>query len=100
MNKSELAHIAQVFKALADVTRQQILELLREHGEMTVNDIAAHFNLAQPTISQHLKVLKDVEAVKARKDGQKMYYRICNVKMYDAMEGFMLTYEEQTKEAL
>jgi DNA-binding transcriptional ArsR family regulator len=35
------------FKALADVTRQRILELSGQNGEMTVNDIAGHFDLAQ-----------------------------------------------------
>ncbi len=97
MNKSELDYFSHVFKALADTTRQGILELLRREGEMTVTDIAKNFQLAQPTISQHLRVLKEVEAVKVRKSGQQMYYRICNVKMYDAMEQFMETFEEEAK---
>jgi DNA-binding transcriptional ArsR family regulator len=99
MNDSELARFSQIFKALADETRQHILELLRKNGEMTVNDISSHFKLAQPTISQHLKVLKAVEALKVRKDGQRVFYRLCNIEMYDAMEAFMETYEQQTKEA-
>jgi len=97
MNKSEVENFARVFKALADTTRQQILELLHKNGELSVTEITSHFTLAQPTISQHLRVLRDVEAVKIRKSGQQVYYRICNVKMYDAMEQFMETYEEETK---
>lgn len=99
MSDSELVHFSRVFKALADETRQRILRLLRKNGEMAVNDISSHFKLAQPTISQHLKVLKYVEALKVRKDGQRVFYRICNIQMYDAMEAFMETYEQQTKEA-
>ena len=97
MEKLEVEYFSHVFKALADATRQHILELLRRQGEMTVTDIAQNFDLAQPTISQHLRVLKEVDAVKARKSGQQMYYRICNIKMYDAMEQFMKTYEAESK---
>lgn len=97
MNKSEVEYFARVFKALADATRQRILELLRESGEMTVTEITKNFDLAQPTISQHLRVLKEIEAVKVRRSGQQMHYRICNVKMYDAMEQFVETFEMETK---
>ena len=99
MNKLEVEYFSHVFKALADTTRQSILELLRKNGEMTVTDIAKNFDLAQPTISQHLRVLKEVEAVRLRKSGQQVYYRICNVKMYDAMEQFMETYEAEAKKS-
>jgi ArsR family transcriptional regulator, repressor of sdpIR and other operons len=92
MNDSELTHFSRIFKALADEARQRILELFRKNGEMAVNDISSHFKLSQPTISQHLKVLKDVEAWKVRKDGQPVFDRICNIQMYDAMEAFMETY--------
>lgn len=94
---SELAYLSRIFKALADPTRQQILELLRRNEEMTVSDIAANFRLAQPTISQHLKVLTYAEALKTRKDGQRVFYRICNVKMYDAMETFLKVYKQQVE---
>jgi len=98
MNKSDIAYFSHVFKALADETRQRILELLRKNGEMSVNDIAGRFDLAQPTISQHLRVLKEAGALKSRKSGLQVLYRICNVELYDAMETFMETYEQQTKE--
>jgi Predicted transcriptional regulators len=97
MDRSEIEYFASVFKALADPTRQRILELLRESGELTVTEIARNFDLAQPTISQHLRVLKEVEAVKVRRAGQQMHYRLCNVRMYDAMEQFMLTYEAEAR---
>jgi len=83
---------ARLFSALGDANRQHILELLRENEELTVTDIASHFNLAQPTISQHLKVLREIGVVQARRAGQHVYYRICNVKVYDAMKAFMAVY--------
>jgi ArsR family transcriptional regulator len=97
MGHPDADYFARVFKALADGTRQQILELLRRNGEMTVTDIAAQFDLAQPTISQHLRVLKEVEALKTRRAGQHIFYRICNIELYDAIEAFMDTYEQQTR---
>lgn len=95
----EYEDFSRIFKALADTTRQQILELLRHNNEMTVSDIASHFDLAQPTISQHLKVLMGAGALKMRKDGQWAYYRICNINMYDAMETFIQIYRKQVEAA-
>jgi len=97
MNKLDVAYFSHVFKALADDTRQRILELLRKNGEMSVSNIASHFNLAQPTISQHLRILKEAGALKGRKDGLQVLYRICNIELYDAMEAFIETYENETK---
>jgi ArsR family transcriptional regulator len=95
MHDVDLEYFSQVFKALADPTRQRILELLREREEMTVTNIATNFSSSQPTISQHLKVLKDAGALKTRRAGQQIYYRICNIAMYDAMEEFMEVYETE-----
>ena len=49
--------MTKVFKALADGTRQEILQLLEEQP-YTVGEIVSKFNLSQPTISRHLSVLK------------------------------------------
>lgn len=93
----ELAYFSQIFRALADTTRQRILALLQQKGELTVGDITSHFDLAQPTISQHLKVLTDAGALKSRKEGQRAFYRICNSEMYDAMETFLKVYQQQVE---
>jgi ArsR family transcriptional regulator, arsenate/arsenite/antimonite-responsive transcriptional repressor len=95
--ESEPAHFTYVFKALSDTTRLQILTLLRGHKEMTVTDIASHFNLAQPTISQHLKILTDSGVLKMRKEGQRVFYHICSIKIYDAMGTFLEVYKEQAE---
>jgi DNA-binding transcriptional ArsR family regulator len=56
-------------KALADETRQTILELLQDR-EMNVGEIVACFDLTQPTISHHLGLLRRVGVVLARREGQ------------------------------
>ncbi len=62
-------------KALADDTRQQILEMLL-NGEMRVSDIVAAFAISQPTISHHLSVLKQFGLVTSRKEGKQVFYAI------------------------
>ena len=62
-------------KALADDTRQRILEMLME-GEMCVGDIVDVFDMSQPTISHHLSVLKQFGLVGRRKQGKQVFYAI------------------------
>ncbi len=67
--------LVKIFKALADKTRQDILELLGEE-EMNVSDICSEFNTSQPTISHHLNILKNCDLVDYRKDGKNIYYYV------------------------
>jgi ArsR family transcriptional regulator, arsenate/arsenite/antimonite-responsive transcriptional repressor len=68
---------ASWFKALADPTRIRILNLLATSDEpVCVCDITDHFPLGQPTISHHLKVLRDVRFVVAERRGTFMHYRV------------------------
>jgi DNA-binding transcriptional ArsR family regulator len=62
-------------KALADDTRQRILEMLLE-GERSVGNIADAFTISQPTISHHLNVLKQFGLVTSRKEGKQVFYTI------------------------
>jgi DNA-binding transcriptional ArsR family regulator len=65
------------FKALADPTRISILNLLATSQEpVCVCDITDHFPLGQPTISHHLKVLREVRFVVAERRGTFMHYRV------------------------
>ena len=65
--------LVRIFKALADRTRQDILELLSGR-EMNVTDICAAFETSQPTISHHLQILRNCDLVDFRKDGKNIYY--------------------------
>jgi len=59
-------------RSLADETRQAILELLMDR-ELNVGEIAAHFDLSQPTISYHLGLLRRAGVVLAQKKGRYVY---------------------------
>ena len=60
-------------RALADDTRQKILEMLLE-GERSVGDIVNVFPMSQPTISHHLNILKQAGLVRSRKEGKQVFY--------------------------
>ncbi len=62
-------------RALAEPRRQAILRLLR-HEPRSVGEIAAHFDVTQQAVSQHLQVLKAAGLVDVRKDGQRRLYAV------------------------
>src|SRR3954452_5725080 len=61
-------------RALAGPKRRQILELVRER-ELSAGEIAAHFSVTRPAVSQHLGVLKDAGLVAERRAGTRRFYR-------------------------
>ena len=61
-------------RAVAEPTRREILRLVHDE-ERTVGDIADHFEVSRPAISQHLRVLADAELVTVRNDGTRRFYR-------------------------
>jgi len=64
------------FHALADPTRQSIVEMLARRGQLSATDIAKHFSMSAPAISQHLKVLREAQVVDMEKRAQQRLYRI------------------------
>lgn len=67
--------LLRAFKALADPTRLEMLRLLRaQQGATCVCDIVGHFELSQPTISHHLKVLRDAGLLKQSRLGIWSFY--------------------------
>lgn len=67
--------IVPIYKALADETRLKIVDML-SCGEMCACDILENFQITQPTLSYHLKILTECGLVKSRKDGSWMRYRL------------------------
>ena len=63
------------FSVLAEPNRRRILDLLRER-ERTVNELAEHLDLSQPTVSKHLRVLREANLVEVRQDAQRRWYRL------------------------
>ena len=64
------------FAALADPTRQQIVEDLARSGQMSASDIASHFAMSKPAVSQHLKVLKSAGLIEMEIRAQFRMYRL------------------------
>jgi DNA-binding transcriptional ArsR family regulator len=69
------ATTADAFNAVAEPRRRQILDALAG-GERPVNDLVALLGLAQPQVSKHLRVLREVGAVDVREDGRRRLYRL------------------------
>jgi len=77
LTEGQAEEYAGWFQALADPTRVRILNLLASSPEpVCVCDITPHFNLKQPAISHHLKVLKEVCFITAERRGTFMYYAV------------------------
>ena len=72
---ARLATTSDVFNAIAEPQRRQILNLLAL-GERSVNDMAGTLQFRQPQVSKHLKVLKEVGLVTVRGDGQHRLYKL------------------------
>ncbi|HEX4831584.1 MAG TPA: metalloregulator ArsR/SmtB family transcription factor [Trebonia sp.] len=64
-----------IFGALANPTRREILDLLRS-GPRAVQDIAVHFDMTRPSVSEHLKVLLDAGLVTEQRDGRRRVYEV------------------------
>ena len=73
-----------VFKALSDETRREILRLLQS-GDMTAGAIAENFAMSKPSISHHLSVLKQTELVTAERRGQEIVYSLNTTVFQDLM---------------
>jgi DNA-binding transcriptional ArsR family regulator len=72
---------ADCFKSLGIAARIEIFQYLREKGETTVNNLVKLVGLTQPTVSYHLKEMKDLGLLSSRKAGKEVYYSVshsCN----------------------
>jgi len=65
----------RIFAALADPTRRQILQDLKE-GELPAGEIASRFTLSAPAISRHLSVLEAAGLLSSRREANRIYYRV------------------------
>ena len=81
-----------IFKALNDVTRREILELLKEK-DLSAGDIAASFDISKPSISHHLDILKRADLIASEKKGQYVIYSINTTIMEDVLQ-WILTFKK------
>ena len=83
-NVSEMMAINEVFKALADPTRREILRLL-SRGELTAGELASSFDMTKPSMSHHFAVLKEADLIFSRRDGQQIYYSLNTTVLEDVL---------------
>lgn len=78
LGESAAADLAQNFRALGDPVRLRLVTLIGAHqgGEVCVCDLTSAFNLTQPTISHHLKVLREAGIIDSERRGTWVYYRL------------------------
>ena len=72
-----MAAMAESFKALGDPTRLRIMALLFK-GERTVGDLADHLVVSQSAVSHQLRLLRNLDIVRHRKDGREVYYALAD----------------------
>ena len=80
-----------VFKAIADPTRRKILKLL-DNGSLNAGEIANHFNMAKPSISHHLNILKKANLITSEREGQNIVYELNTT----VLEEILLWFKEFT----
>jgi len=78
INEAAAAGLAPVFKALGDPVRLRLVSLIgaRDGGEVCVCDLTSAFELSQPTISHHLRVLREAGLIDSERRGTWVYYRL------------------------
>jgi DNA-binding transcriptional ArsR family regulator len=77
-----------MFRALADPTRRQILQDLRD-GELAAGQIASRFAISGPSVSRHLAVLKAAGLVRDRRDGNRILYALEQDRLAVTVGGFL-----------
>src|SRR5438128_11508257 len=85
-----MAHASAVFRALADPTRRQILQELK-NGELAAGEIVNRFTISGPSISRHLSILKHAELVVERRDGNRILYQLQPERIAGAVSDFLST---------
>jgi DNA-binding transcriptional ArsR family regulator len=86
------ATTADTFNAIAEPRRRQILDALAG-GERPVNDLVDELGLAQPQVSKHLRVLREVGAVEVREAGRQRLYRL-NGRALKPVHDWVKSYEQ------
>jgi DNA-binding transcriptional ArsR family regulator len=91
------ATTTDAFNAVAEPRRRQILEILAA-GERPVNDLVAALGMAQPLVSKHLRVLREVGLVHVREEGRQRMYRLNGQPLqpiHEWVRGFAWTWERR-----
>ncbi|MGW2706062.1 ArsR/SmtB family transcription factor [Streptomyces sp. NPDC001340] len=98
LDEDQAAELAKIFKALGDPVRLRLLSMIasRAGGEVCVCDLTPAFDLSQPTISHHLKLLRQAGLIDCERRGTWVYYWVLPATL-DRLSAFLTT--PQTAEA-
>src|SRR4249920_24035 len=89
VEREEAVRMASVAKALADPVRVQLVDVLRKHaGKVCVCELVPLFDLSQPTVSHHLKVLREAGIVGSERRGLWAYYYV-NTDSVEELSGWL-----------
>lgn len=80
--------MGNVFKAISDPTRREILKLLNDKN-LSAGEIAEHFDISKPALTKHLNILREAELVSSEKQGNFVIYSINITVLQQALSGFM-----------
>jgi len=94
LGNDHLVALAAFMQAAGNETRLRMLYVLHRAGELCVCDLADIFEISQPAVSRHLKILREKALVEARREAQTIYYRVCTanpfarllVRLFDELE--------------
>ncbi|MCQ2412429.1 MAG: metalloregulator ArsR/SmtB family transcription factor [Sphaerochaetaceae bacterium] len=92
--------ISEICKALGDPNRLRIIKLLTD-GQACANDLLEKFQITQPTLSHHMKILSETGLVTSRKEGKCTYYSItcCMFKEFKSYFEAISCYKDRAKDS-
>ena len=85
--------MGDVFKALSDSTRREILNLLKD-GSKNAGEIADQFNMTKPSISHHLSILKQAGLIEDERQGQQIIYNL-NSTVFQELISWFYSFKEE-----
>ncbi len=74
----KMKELVRFFKAFSDPTRMRLIRAIASGmaDKINVNALAEKLGVAQPTVSQHLRILRDIDLIESERDGYNVYYKI------------------------
>jgi ArsR family transcriptional regulator len=103
-NNDFILKVCEYFKALGDVNRLKIIKVLTDEvkNKISVTDLSVKLNISQPAVSQHIKILRQVEILKLKKEGNRNYYYI-NENIFESIKNdfehlYNITFEVSSME--
>ncbi len=95
-----LVALAAYMSAAGNETRLRIMYVLWRAGELCVCDLADIFEITQPAVSRHLRILREKALVEARRDGQTVFYRVCRETPFARMLLTLFSEDEEARISL